>query len=109
MFPVELQVLVSAKAQRDPIGLSRTIELSFAPFPGLLLFGLTEDPEEGVIIDNVAYNVIDRTFSCELVDDQYSPEDEDDDRTVLTMGQKIAGYGDEWDVIEPGVDAEDED
>jgi len=100
-FQVELQVLLSAKAHRDPIGMSRIVELPFPPFPGLALFGLMEDPEEPVIVAEVAYSVIDRAFSCELEEDVYCPEDEEE-VAVLTIGDKIAEYGDQWEVNEPG-------
>jgi hypothetical protein len=119
LFEVELQVLVSAMAHRDPIGLSRIVKLPFAPFPGLTLYGLMSDPDEPVIIEEVAYSIIDQAFSCELEQDTYSSEDEnegedededqeeDEDESELTIGEKIDGYGEEWEVNEPGSDVVD--
>ena len=104
MFPVELQVVVSAKTHRDPLVLSTCIELPFAPFPGLNLYGIVEDADEPIEVESVAYDVVDRIFHCEIEDDTYSPEDEDGD-TVLTIEDKLAEYGEGWDV--KGADESD--
>lgn len=60
VFRVELQVVVSAKAHRRPIGLSRTIQLPFAPFPGLTLYGLMHDPELAVVIACAGFSLTGR-------------------------------------------------
>lgn len=108
MYEVELQVVLTAKAHRDPIGLSRTVQLPFAPFPGLALEGLMDDSESLVVIETVVYHVLDRNFWCELADGQFDP-DEEEDGIPLTIGEKIAEYGDEWEVNEPGDDGEEGD
>jgi len=100
MFHVNLQVAVSAKADRNTIVLSASVELPFAPFPGLALYGLMDDPEEPVCVESVSYDVIDRVFHCDLEDDQYSSEDEEGG-IVPTIEDKVAEYGEAWEVSEP--------
>ena len=108
LFPVKLQVLVSADGHREPLGLSRTIELPFAPFPGLTLFGVMDDKDEPVVVDSVGYDVSDKTFVCDLESDEFV-EEEEESGLVLTMAQKLDEYGDDWQVHEPGdVEADEQ-
>ena len=98
-FSCEVRLVLTAKQHRSPIGLSRFIELPFAPYPGLELLGLRED-DDGVGVVDVTYDTRSGSFVCELMDDLHNPF-QDEAGVSPTMADKLAAYGDKWQICEP--------
>ena len=91
----KVHVTVSLLAGNGLMGLSRWLELPFAPFPGLDLHGITCEPADGETVVSVAWDVIQECFHVELLDCD-SPE--------KSMAELIDYYGPGWQLHEPGFE-----
>jgi hypothetical protein len=97
MYCVTLKTVLTA---RDAImGLSRTIELPFAPYPGLELLGLTSCPEQPEMLLEVCWNATEGRFHAEL-EDWFEPE-----QGIACL---IDHFGPKWQLHEPGMDEVEE-
>src|SRR4051794_12632780 len=91
MFSVELNVVMSASDLPTPVMLVRSMKMPFVPYPGLTLYGLIDDLGQDLTIEQVAFDVIDGVFHCQV---------ESDDDDFATLRDKVAEYGKGWRVKE---------
>jgi hypothetical protein len=91
MYRVIVRVVLLGK---DGImGLSRSLELPFPPYPGLQLCNLTPKPEETEMIVGVAWSPVEECFYADLEDWRLPDEG---------IAGLIDHFGPGWELNEPG-------
>src|SRR3954452_266355 len=90
MFVVE--VTVPVQGSDGILGLSRCLDLPFAPFPGLNLYGITAEPDFPETIQSVAWEVAGIRCYVEL---------EDGDCPEETLAELLDYYGPPCQLHEP--------
>lgn len=90
-----VNVSITLVARNGLMGLSRWVQLPFAPYPGLDLVGLTSDAHCEETVAAVAWDFAGKCFWIELLECETLAE---------TLTELIDYYGPDWDLHEPGTE-----
>jgi hypothetical protein len=91
MFSIEVRVILLGRD--GMMGLSRSIQLPFVPYPGLELLGLAGDPACPEMVEEVTWDLGLGCFYASL---------EDWEESRLGIAEMIDHFGPGWELKEPG-------